>query len=669
MSVSEEARRELPPVNAVPPALRGGTISNRFAALDDDGDDDDDHRYRGEEMRSATTDTASGVNNSPNGEGVAATPAAAETDRRGAPVDSDNSAGELGETDDAHEYDQVDAIEADGESDSEQDEPTLPRRSNRIAELKARFALHASLRASIQEYGQRGRDAAMKEINQLLGKRVFEPVSPHVKVACIPSKLFLKEKRNAAGEVIKVKGRLVAGGHRQLRGGDDDNSSPTVSTEGLLTVLAVSASKGHVLRTVDVEGAYLECDMPSDVYMRLGSDVSELLLEADPNFASYVRADGSIAVRLRKALYGTVQASRLWYEKISGILISNGFRMNSYDKCIFYKRHNGDNIVLTLHVDDVLVSSTTHLGADYCSSILKRSFSAINESSGADLEYLGIKIQRGRDGVLITMPGYTQDCIQAFSKHDRVGTYNSPCDTNLFVVDNDSPPLSAASAEAFHSIVAKVLYLATKVRPDLTTAVSFLCSRVQKSTNEDWKKLKRVISYLATTVNHGILYSRGQPAELSAYVDAGHGTHAEDGTSRTGIIVTLAGGAVCWRSNRQSLVTLSSTEAELVGLAEGSNYVLWLRNIMRDLQLAVTKPTVVYQDNESTIKLIFNEKTKQQRTRHMNCKYFAIRERIRQGEIELRHMPGVEIPADMLTKGVEGSALRRLLPRVMCIRG
>jgi hypothetical protein len=57
MSVSEEARRELPLVNAVPPALRGGTISNRFAALDDDGDGDDDHRYRGEEVRSATKKT------------------------------------------------------------------------------------------------------------------------------------------------------------------------------------------------------------------------------------------------------------------------------------------------------------------------------------------------------------------------------------------------------------------------------------------------------------------------------------------------------------------------------------------------------------------------------------------------------------------------------------
>jgi hypothetical protein len=341
MSVSEEVRRELPPVNAMPPALRGGTVSNRFAALDDDEEGDDDHRYRGEEVRSAATDTSIDVSSSSNGEGVAATlSAAAGVDRGGAPVDPDYSAVGLNQAD-AHEDEQVDAIEADGDSESDPDEPPLPRRSSRIAELKAKFALHGSLRASIELYGQRGRDAAMKEINQLLDKMVFEPVSPHVKVACIPSKLFLKEKRNAAGEVIKVKGRLVAGGHRQLRGGDDDTSSPTVSTEGLL---AVSAAKGHVLRTVDVEGAYLECDMSSNVYMRVGPDIVELLQLADPTFASYARADGSVVVRLRKALYGTVQASRLWYEKISGVLVSHGFRMNMYDKCIFYKRHGSDVI-------------------------------------------------------------------------------------------------------------------------------------------------------------------------------------------------------------------------------------------------------------------------------------------------------------------------------------
>jgi hypothetical protein len=124
--------------------------------------------------------------------------------------------------------------------------------------------------------------------------------------------------------------------------------------------------------------------------------------------------------------------------------------------------------------------------------------------------------------------------------------------------------------------------------------------------------------------SHGIYYKRGAASELTAYVDAGHGTHLWDGTSRTGIVVTMAGGAVCWKSAKQTLVTLSSTEAELVALTEGSNYVMWLRYILEDMLLDVSRPTTVYQDNESTIALVNNEKTRQQRTRHINCKYFTI---------------------------------------------
>jgi hypothetical protein len=214
--------------------------------------------------------------------------------------------------------------------------------------------------------------------------------------------------------------------------------------------------------------------------------------------------------------------------------------------------------------------------------------------------------------------------------------------------------------------VAKALYLATKIRPDLQPVISFLASRVLCATEEDWGKLRRMMSYVTKTVNHGLFYRLGAPVELVAYIDASHGTHLEDGTSRTGIVITLAGGAVCFKSSRQRIVTLSSTEAEIVALTEGTNYVIWLRNLMRGLRLFDLGPTVVYQDNLSTISLVSNDKTKQQRTRHLNCKYFAVRERIANGSVSVVHLAGTEMLAGVLTKSVDVSTLNRLLPRILC---
>jgi hypothetical protein len=65
------------------------------------------------------------------------------------------------------------------------------------------------------------------------------------------------------------------------------------------------------MAAIDVEGAYLECDIDEDITMMLPTEVSELLVAVDPSSAAYVRTNGGIAVRLKRALYGTVQASRL----------------------------------------------------------------------------------------------------------------------------------------------------------------------------------------------------------------------------------------------------------------------------------------------------------------------------------------------------------------------
>jgi hypothetical protein len=677
---SSSVVRELPPVNDLPPPLRGGTFNNRFSVLSDDDYDDDNPTavssssdpvvpetiFSGTQPRPVVPDTTfSGTQPRPVVEAAVGVVSQSVAEPSPVNVSEPTVSSEPGvasiipppffDGDDA--YDDVDEPD-------DVVEVTL-RRSERLR-AKQYLALHATLSESLRTHGEPGRVAVIAEVRQMLNKGVFHMLDPGVNVRTIPSQLFLKAKHDAKGNFVKMKGRLVAGGHRQLRNATDV-SSPTVSTEALFTVIAVSAAKGHRIATVDVEAAFLECDIDDEIHMRLPPEICAILVAEDASLVKYRRRDGSIVVKLAKALYGTVQAAKLWYEKLTSVFLSNGFHANNYDRCVFYKRHNGENIMVTVHVDDVLISSTSDVGVKHCVSILTKSFTSINVNYDPVVEYLGMRIESSAIGVSITMPGYTEDCVKAFLPFDSIGKSSTPADGKLFDIDEASPSLSSERREAFHSIVAKVLYLGVKVRPDLLPVTSFLSSRVSKPTESDWSKLRQMLSYLSSTANYGLFYHFGHDVELTAYIDASHGTHMCDGTGRTGVVITLAGGAVCCKSSKQRVVTLSSTEAELVALTEGTNHVLWLRNLMSDLNLIDRGPTLVYEDNTSTISLVVSEKTRQQRTRHLNCKYFAIRERIRDKSIVLQHLSGKEMLADILTKGIDVSTLKRLLPKMMLV--
>ena len=151
--------------------------------------------------------------------------------------------------------------------------------------------------------------------------------------------------------------------------------------------------------------------------------------------------------------------------------------------------------------------------------------------------------------------------------------------------------------------------------------------------------------------------------EITAYVDAAFMCH-EGAVSRSGLVIELAGGCICAISRKQELVTKSSTEAELVAISDMSNNILWLRQMLE--QMGYVQPaTRILEDNVSTIALLTNRVTHRQSTRHVNMRYFFVRDRIRTGEIVVEHVPGILQVADMMTKPLEGTQLRRLCEHIM----
>ena len=97
----------------------------------------------------------------------------------------------------------------------------------------------------------------------------------------------------------------------------EDLSSPTVCNESVFMILALAAIQKRKVATIDITGAYLECYLSEDdeVIMELDCVLSKLLCELDPDIKPFIGPDGKLCVKLKKALYGCVQSSKLWYMK------------------------------------------------------------------------------------------------------------------------------------------------------------------------------------------------------------------------------------------------------------------------------------------------------------------------------------------------------------------
>ncbi|XP_050896116.1 secreted RxLR effector protein 161-like [Lathyrus oleraceus] len=119
--------------------------------------------------------------------------------------------------------------------------------------------------------------------------------------------------------------------------------------------------------------------------------------------------------------------------------------------------------------------------------------------------------------------------------------------------------------------------------------------------NGHWKTITRIFGYLLKTKNLGLHYGRF-PGVLERYTDASWISNVGDHKSTTGWIFTLAGGAISWKSNKQTCITLSTMESEFVVLASAGQEAEWLRDLLLEVPLAkdnVSK-VMIHCDSQAT---------------------------------------------------------------------
>jgi hypothetical protein len=236
-------------------------------------------------------------------------------------------------------------------------------------------------------------------------------------------------------------------------------------------------------------------------------------------------------VQLKKALYGTLQASLLFWKDLSGKLRKWGFEVNPNDWCVANKTINGKQCTMLWHVDDIKIS---HEDPEVVSQMIELPKGAYGKEApltitrGKIHEYLdiGMTIDYSTlDKVRITMLKYIRDMFEEIPE-EWTGEAATPAANHLFEVNPE----------------AKLLFLCKRARPDIQTAVAFLCTRVKSPDVDDWKKLRRVMMYLRGTPDLPLTLEAGDMSILKWWIDASFATHA-DMKSHTGVMLTLGKGA------------------------------------------------------------------------------------------------------------------------------
>jgi hypothetical protein len=212
---------------------------------------------------------------------------------------------------------------------------------------------------------------------------------------------------------------------------------------------------------------------------------------------------------------------------------------------------------------------------------------------------LGLKLTRSTEGIAVSQSHYVEKIIEKFG-YKECKIAKTPYDPSVALFKNESGvPVSQLR---YSQIIGSLQYLANGTRPDISFAVSKLARYTSCPNRTHWGALDRVLRYLKGTVSLSLQYGRF-PAVLEGYSDASWIAKNSGSNGCTGYVFTLGGGAVSWKSTKQTLVTRSTFEAELCALDTTGTEAEWLHGLLIQLPMAsLPLPVVVVHcDSQTTI--------------------------------------------------------------------
>jgi len=559
-------------------------------------------------------------------------------------------------------------------------EPTKTSSSGRRLKTtgdRRHFVFEYTIKQAIKKFGTGPTmDSVLKELLQMRAQGVWDFIMPHEAGSHgkrpLPTLIFCKEKFDAFNDFEKLKCRLCIAGSMQSLAPHQESSSPTVSLNSVLLVLAIAAKRKMHKFVGDVSGAYLLSDLDEPEQARLSKEVSTILVDNDPELLKFLNSKGELTVSILKAAYGLLQSSNLWFKLCTKVLKDLGYTPTAMDPCVFHKKHKEDWSYITLFVDDLLgcfddPKEEGRFIAGMCRALGENKLLKSNKCD-SEMSYIGMQIVTKPNGdIMVNQKGYLTGLLE---NYNVVKTAEYPFG-GKFMDQTEDNAGEEVSEHDYLSLSMSLLYLASKTRPDILYPNIVLSGRAKTHLRSDYDKLTKILEYLNNTKDLSLVFRSEGDIHLNGCVDASFNQHP-DAKGHTGFLISpdlMGSASVMTKSLKQKSVADSTAESELIALHECVQNLLWVVNLAEELgykQVGVP----VRNDNEATIGMAAKEQVMfKGRSKFINRKYFSVHQHVEDGTLKLVFVGTDDNVADFLTKALMGNKFRRFRLDIMGSRG
>jgi hypothetical protein len=499
--------------------------------------------------------------------------------------------------------------------------------------------------------------AAVDEIQALIDNGTFELVPLPADRKAVGSRWVFRVKHKADGSIERHKGRLVAQGFSQRPGFDyNETFAPTPTWAALRAVMAIAALEDLELESVDISSAFLNGQLEEEVYM------------CQPE--GFERNGSNWVWRLLKSIYGLKQSPRVWHQKLNSVLESMGFTRVLCEHSIWIYNRGNVRIIVPVFIDDMTFASKSKAEIQKVKKELGTHFKLHDLGPASWL--LGVKIERDRKKrtLCLSQRQYILDMLKRFDLMD-INPVGTPLDPSVRLSTSMSPQTPDETAAMkdipYINAVGALSYLAIATRPDISYTVGVLARFTKNPGMQHWKAVKHLFRYLKGTLDYKLTYSPSPSGELfttsfshspsspkelfTTFSDADHAGNPDNGRSTSGYLVKVGTGAISWRSRLQTLVALSTTEAEYIAAVSAGQEILFLRNLFMSFGYKFDGPSTLFVDNNSAISVAKNPEH-HGRMKHLDLRFYWLRDEVEKKKIQVKHVFTNNMPADILTKAL-----------------
>ena len=354
-----------------------------------------------------------------------------------------------------------------------------------------------------------------------------------------------------------------------------------------------------------------------------------------------------LVCKLDKAIYGLKQAPRAWYSRLSMKLIELGFKSSKSDTSLFIYQKGKTTMFMLIYVDDIIVTSSSQEAVVALLKDLKKDF-ALKDLG--DLHYfLGIEVRRDKEGLVLSQEKYAKDILS------RVGMTKckamvTPLSSTEKLSRTEGEALGLEDSTKYRSIVGALQYL-TLTRPDLAYSVNKVCQFLHEPTTIHWTSVKRILRYIQLTSGLGLRIGKTSSTLLSAFSDADWAGDVDDRRSTGGFAIFFGSNLISWSARKQPTVSRSSTEAEYKSMANATAELVWVQSLLGELGVSVAQVPCLWCDNLGATYLAANP-VFHARAKHREIDFHFVRERVTNGQLQIRFVSSKDQLADGFTKAL-----------------